>query len=100
MQIINRLEPIARNIYTGTIGFIRPDMSMQFNVAIRTVLIDKQFNQAEYGVGGGIVWDSTAASEYEECLKPNPGCYPARVPIPHQLLETLLWTPGDGFFPA
>lgn len=97
MQIINRLEPSARNIYTGTIGFIRPDMSMQFNVAIRTVLIDKQYNQAEYGVGGGIVWDSTAPSEYQECLTKSTilsgtGTYT------HQLLETLLWTPGSGYF--
>ena len=97
MKIINQLEPSARNIYTGTIGFIRPDMSMQFNVAIRTVLIDKQYNQAEYGVGGGIVWDSTSESEYEECLTKSK-VLSGKGTYTHQLLETLLWTPDDGFF--
>ena len=97
MQIINQLEPSARNIYTGTIGFIRPDMSMQFNVAIRTVLIDKQYNQAEYGVGGGIVWDSTAAAEYQECLTKSQ-VLSGKGTYTHQLLETLLWTSEQGFF--
>ena len=97
MKIINQLEPSARNIYTGTIGFIRPDISMQFNVAIRTVLIDKQYNQAEYGVGGGIVWDSSAESEYDECLTKSK-VLSGKGTYTHQLLETLLWTPDDGFF--
>lgn len=97
MKIINQLEPRARDIYTGTIGFIRPDRSMQFNVAIRTVLIDKKTNRAEYGVGGGIVWDSDAESEYRECLTKSrvlsgQGIYT------HRLLETLLWKPESGFF--
>ena len=97
MRIINALEASARNIYTGTIGFIRPDMSMQFNVAIRTVLIDKKYSQAEYGVGGGIVWDSTACSEYEECLTKS-RVLSGKGTYTHQLLETLLWTPEQGYF--
>ena len=39
----------------------------RFNVAIRTVSIDRTAGQAEYGVGGGIVWDSATALEYAEC---------------------------------
>ena len=39
----------------------------QFNVAIRTVAIDRAAGAAEYGVGGGIVWDSDKAGEYAEC---------------------------------
>ncbi len=97
MKIINQLEPSPRNIYTGTIGFIRPDMSMQLNVAIRTALIDKRYNQAEYGVGGGIVWDSSAHSEYQECLTKSK-VLSGKGTFIHQLLETLLWTPEDGFF--
>ncbi len=97
MKIIHQLEPSSRNIYTGTIGFIRPDMSMQFNVAIRTALIDKLYNQAEYGVGGGIVWDSSAESEYEECLTKSK-VLSGQGTFTHQLLETLLWTPQHGFF--
>ena len=97
MKIINQLEPSPRNIYTGTIGFIRPDRSMQLNVAIRTALIDKRYNQAEYGVGGGIVWDSSAQDEYQECLTKSK-VLSGKGTFTHQLLETLLWIPEDGFF--
>ena len=67
MEIIRDLEGLPRQIYTGTIGFIAPKRQVQFNVAIRTVLVDLNAGIAEYGVGGGIVWDSTAETEYEEC---------------------------------
>lgn len=67
MQIIRSLEPDARGVYTGAIGYIRPDGSSQFNVAIRTLAIDTHTHRAEYGVGSGIVWDSDADAEYDEC---------------------------------
>jgi para-aminobenzoate synthetase/4-amino-4-deoxychorismate lyase len=96
MAIIAELETTPRRIYTGAIGFIAPHRQARFNVAIRTVLIDKSAGTAEYGVGGGIVWDSTSQSEYEECRTK------ARIltdPRPEfHLLETLLWTPAEGFF--
>jgi para-aminobenzoate synthetase/4-amino-4-deoxychorismate lyase len=90
-QIIAELERDPRRIYTGCVGFMAPGRRAQFNVAIRTVLIDRASSQAEYGVGGGIVWDSIAADEYEECRDK------ARVlsePRPQfALFETLLWSP-------
>lgn len=96
MSIITREEASPRKIYTGTIGYLAPGRQAQFNVAIRTVLIDKRAHRAEYGVGGGIVWDSVSAEEYDECQ------VKARVLSEHspefQLLETLLWTPGEGVF--
>jgi para-aminobenzoate synthetase / 4-amino-4-deoxychorismate lyase len=96
MQIIDELETTPRKIYTGTIGFITPHKTAQFNVAIRTVLIDKHHQTAEYGVGGGIVWDSQSASEFTECTTK------AKIlttPQPEfSLLETLLWTPEDHYF--
>ena len=96
MQIIQKLENTPRRIYTGCIGFISPQRQAQFNVAIRTVLIDKENNQAEYGVGGGIVWDSVSSDEYQECQ------IKAQVLTLNQpdfsLLETILWQPDDGYF--
>ena len=97
MKIIRELEDSPRNVYTGTIGFIRPDLSMQFNVAIRTLLVDKANGQAEYGVGGGIVWDSIAEAEFQECLLKSKVLGGSRGDT-HKLLETLLWTPEEGFF--
>ena len=68
MSIIAELESTPRNIYAGSIGYIGPGRKAQFNVAIRTALIDRLDQQAEYGVGGGIVWDSTSQDEYAEAL--------------------------------
>jgi para-aminobenzoate synthetase/4-amino-4-deoxychorismate lyase len=94
-RIIHQLEPYPRQVYTGAIGWIAPGRQAQFNVAIRTVLIDRQQGLAEYGVGGGIVWDSQASEEYAECQDK------ARVLTEHRppfnLLETLRWQPGEGY---
>lgn len=97
MKIIAELETSPRKVYCGSIGYIAPNRKARFNVAIRTALVDKQHGTAEYGVGGGIVWDSTSEDEYSEAL------LKARVLTdPPQkefsLFETLLWTPEDGYF--
>jgi para-aminobenzoate synthetase/4-amino-4-deoxychorismate lyase len=96
MNFIAELETTPRKVYTGSIGRISPNRKAQFSVAIRTALIDRESNQAEYGVGGGIVWDSTSADEYSEAL------LKARVltepPQEIFLIETLLWTAEDGYF--
>lgn len=96
LKIIAELEDSPRRIYTGTIGFITPNNRAQFNVAIRTVLIDENQQKAEYGVGGGIVWDSTETNEYEEC------CTKAQILTRQQpsfaLLESILWTPENSYF--
>jgi len=96
MEILANLEKTPRAIYTGSIGFLAPGRRAQFNVAIRTVLVDRLKGRATYGVGSGIVWDSDCQSEYAECrLK-------ARVLADKRpdfsLLETLLWMPGAGYF--
>ncbi|HEX7560870.1 MAG TPA: aminodeoxychorismate synthase component I, partial [Candidatus Humimicrobiaceae bacterium] len=66
MEIIDSLEPTARNIYTGSIGYIGLDGTMDLNIAIRTFVIkNKKFY---YNVGGGIVEDSIPESEYRETL--------------------------------
>ena len=96
MRIISELETTPRRIYTGSIGYISQNRKAKFNVAIRTALIDREIQRAEYGVGGGIVWDSTSADEYTEAL------LKAQVlteQFPNfSLLETMLWTPDEGFF--
>lgn len=66
MEILSDLEPWAREVYCGTIGWAAPDGRADFNVSIRTLLLED--GQATLNVGGGVVWDSTAQSEYEEAL--------------------------------
>jgi para-aminobenzoate synthetase/4-amino-4-deoxychorismate lyase len=96
MKIIADLEDTHRKIYTGSIGYISPARKASFNVAIRTLLIDQANQKAEYGMGGGIVWDSSSAEEYAEAL------LKARVLVqpysPFSLLETILWDPKNRFF--
>lgn len=67
MQIIRSLEPTARNAYCGAIGWIAPNGTMQFNVAIRT-LTCHQDGGVRLNVGGGVVHDSTGEEEYAEAL--------------------------------
>ena len=64
MEIIHKTEKAPRGIYCGTIGILLPKGKRIFNVAIRT--LQMQGNQAIYGVGGGITWDSKWESEYQE----------------------------------
>lgn len=66
MEILTDLEPWPRDIYCGAIGWAAPDGRSEFNVAIRTLMVEG--NKATLNVGGGVVWDSTAPSEYEEAL--------------------------------
>ncbi len=98
MKIISELETTPRKIYTGSIGYISPNRKAQFNVAIRTALIDKENKQAEYGVGGGIVWDSTSEDEYNEALLKSRVLTERPHPLGFSLFETMLWTPEDGYF--
>ncbi len=67
MQIIRDIETQPREAYCGSIGWIAPNGAMEFNVAIRTLLC-RQDQTVQMNVGGGIVYDSTAQSEYEEAL--------------------------------
>ncbi|MEO9167477.1 MAG: aminodeoxychorismate synthase component I [Aestuariivirga sp.] len=67
MEIIRTLEPDARGAYCGAIGWVAPTGAMEFNVAIRTLVLPRD-STARLNVGGGIVHDSTAEAEYEEAL--------------------------------
>jgi len=87
MKIIHRLEEEQRGIYTGAIGFTSPEGAACFNVPIRTLTLVGEYG--EMGVGSGVVYDSGADSEYEECkLKAN---FLTEEGAPFSLIETLLW---------
>lgn len=96
MQIITALETSPRRVYTGAIGYYAPGRVAQFNVAIRTLLVDKSRQQAQYGVGGGIVWDSSPGEEWDETITKARILYER--PQPFELLETMRWTPEEGWF--
>ncbi|HEX6131480.1 MAG TPA: aminodeoxychorismate synthase component I [Actinomycetota bacterium] len=99
MAIVAALEDSPRGVYCGTVGYLAPPGAdgprARFNVAIRTVVVDAETGTAEYGVGGGITWDSRAASEYDETVA-KARVLTARRPR-FELLETLRHEPGTGF---
>jgi len=66
MEIIDEMEPAARGVYTGSIGYIGIDSTVDLNIVIRTFVIKK--NKFYYNVGGGIVEDSVPLEEYDESL--------------------------------
>lgn len=66
-QIIAQLEQRARGIYTGSVGYLDPDGTLSLNVAIRTLELEPD-GQGRLGIGGGVVADSTAQGEWNECF--------------------------------
>ncbi len=66
MEIIEELEGVKRNIYTGSIGYFDFRGNCDFNIVIRTIV--KKDNKAFFGVGGGITYDSIEEDEYNETL--------------------------------
>jgi para-aminobenzoate synthetase/4-amino-4-deoxychorismate lyase len=83
MQLLAELEDRPRGVYTGAIGYFSRERTV-FNVAIRTLELDG--NVGTMGVGSGIVIDSDAKDEYQECL----------LKAEFSLIETMLW---DGGYP-
>ena len=68
MEIIAALEAEPRGVYTGAIGLVRPGGDAVFSVAIRTLVVERGSGEASLGIGAGIVADSRADDEYDECL--------------------------------
>jgi para-aminobenzoate synthetase / 4-amino-4-deoxychorismate lyase len=68
MQLIDEIETTPRGLYTGAIGWLDANGDFCFSVAIRTLVVEASGTHGALGIGAGIVLDSVAADEYEECL--------------------------------
>ncbi|HIW34289.1 MAG TPA: anthranilate synthase component I family protein [Candidatus Paenibacillus intestinavium] len=66
MEIIEELEPVTRGPYTGSMGWIDYNGDMEFNIIIRTMVIEQ--DEVHIQAGAGIVIDSDAEREYVESL--------------------------------
>jgi para-aminobenzoate synthetase component 1 len=66
MEIIEELEKLKRNIYTGSIGYFDLRGNSDFNIVIRTIV--KKDNKAYLGAGGGITWESIETDEWFETI--------------------------------
>ncbi|PIQ85827.1 MAG: anthranilate synthase component I [Candidatus Omnitrophica bacterium CG11_big_fil_rev_8_21_14_0_20_45_26] len=66
MEVINELEPFARNFYTGSIGYLDFNGNMDLNIVIRTIVLEGE--RGYFQVGAGIVYDSDPESEFQETM--------------------------------
>ena len=66
LEIIDELETYPRGVYSGTIGYISNNSTMDFNIVIRTALIEK--DKATIGVGGAIILLSDEEEEFDEIV--------------------------------
>lgn len=66
MEIIDELEKVRREIYTGAIGYLGFDGNIDLNIVIRTIV--RKDNKCYIGVGGGVTYESDSEFEYEETL--------------------------------
>ncbi|UFI04962.1 aminodeoxychorismate synthase component I [Roseibium aggregatum] len=94
MQIAQDLETGPRGVYTGSIGYLAPGGDFRLNVAIRTLVL-RNDGSGEAGSGSGVIFDSGASPEYDECAlklrfmsEDTPG---------FDLIETLAYHPVDGY---
>ena len=98
MSLITKLEDSPRGVYCGAIGLVGPtgsSLRARFSVAIRTVVVDRHTDEAVYGTGGAVTWDSSAEGEYEELLaKAAVLAFPS---TEFQLIETMGFRPEAGF---
>jgi len=98
-RIIADLEDSARGPYCGAIGYLAPSGSGEpranFNVAIRTVVLDAQTRTAEFGVGGGVTHDSSASGEYDEVVAKARVLTDVRPAF--ELFEAIAHAPVEGF---
>lgn len=94
MEVIGAVEPDARGPYTGSIGRIAPNGDAAFNVAIRTLHLPADGDTASIGLGSGVVADSRAGEEWDECLAK--GAFLTRGQRDFDLIETMRFDPVDG----
>ena len=66
MEIIDALESEARGVYTGALGWVAPNGDYNFSVPIRTLVV--RGGRGEMGIGSGIVHESDADAELDECF--------------------------------
>ena len=66
MQIIDELEPQARGLYGGALGYIDLGGNLDFCIAIRTLVL--RSGKATLQAGAGIVADSDPAYEERETV--------------------------------
>ena len=99
IKALRDLEPEARGVYTGSMGWIEPGRPGEpgdaaFNVLIRTLELQEGTAKARLGLGSGLVVDSIPSDEWAECLLK--GDFVRRQAQEFDLIETMGFDPSEG----
>ena len=94
MLALRDLEPWPRGAYCGSAGWIEPGGDAAFNVLIRTLEMSTKADVATLGLGSGLVVDSVADDEWDECL--SKGAFVTRDRPNVDLIETMRFDPNEG----
>ena len=68
MELIEQYESTKRALYSGAVGYVKPNGDFDFNVVIRSILYNKIKNYLSFMVGGAIIMKADADKEYDECM--------------------------------
>ncbi|MGV3588638.1 MAG: anthranilate synthase component I family protein [Adhaeribacter sp.] len=68
MELIDQYETTRRGLFSGSLGYIKPNGDFDFNVVIRSLQYNANTKYLSYMVGSAITYDSVPEQEYEECL--------------------------------
>lgn len=68
MQLIEKHESFKRGLYSGSIGYFNPNGDFDFNVVIRTFLLNRKLKRISCSVGSAVTIQSVPENEYQECL--------------------------------
>ncbi len=68
MKLIEQFEKTKRGLYSGSVGYIKPNGDFDFNVVIRSILYNKENKYLSFMVGSAITSNADAEQEYEECM--------------------------------
>ncbi|MEM6894702.1 MAG: anthranilate synthase component I family protein [Bacteroidota bacterium] len=68
MKLIEQHEVTRRGLYSGTVGYFKPNGDFDFNVVIRSILYNAETQYVSFSVGSAITAKSNPEKEYQECL--------------------------------
>jgi len=68
LELIEQYEKSKRGLFSGALGYVKPNQDFDFNVVIRSLLYNRTSQYLAYFAGSGITFNSDPEKEYEECL--------------------------------
>jgi len=68
LELIEQYEKSKRGLFSGALGYVKPNQDFDFNVVIRSLLYNRTLHYLAYFAGSGITFNSDPEKEYEECL--------------------------------